>query len=389
MSQPLSLISDDTLGVYVHWPFCASKCPYCDFNSHVRHKAVDQQRFVNAFARELAFMKTLKPTGHVASIFLGGGTPSLMEPSTVAGVIDAISRLWPLETGAEITLEANPTSVEADRFKGYRAAGVNRVSLGVQSLNADDLKYLGRLHTVDEALKAVETASQIFERFSFDLIYARPAQTMEAWREELARAFTYAGDHLSLYQLTIEPDTMFEKLYRAGKIAMPDETTARAMFDLTQEMCTAHGMPAYEVSNHARVGEESRHNLIYWRSGDYIGVGPGAHGRLTTPQGRIATSTILHPETWLESVETHEHGMAERETLSQEARGDEFLLMGLRLREGIDVKRYEAIAGRPLQPAQIAFLQEHAFVEYTPQGRLRVTREGFPVLNAVVADLAA
>jgi putative oxygen-independent coproporphyrinogen III oxidase len=379
----------DSFGVYLHWPFCASKCPYCDFNSHVRHKTVDQERFADAFIRELTHLKRLKPEGAVASIFLGGGTPSLMEPRIVGRVLGAISRLWTMEDTAEITLEANPSSVEAHRFSGYRAAGVNRISLGVQSLNAEDLKYLGRLHTVDEALKAVETAARIFERFSFDLIYTRPAQTLEAWHEELERAFTYAGDHLSLYQLTIEPETMFEKLYRAGKLTLPDEATSRALYDLTQNVCEAHGMPAYEVSNHARKGQESRHNLIYWRSGDYLGVGPGAHGRITTSAGRLATSTLLHPETWLQAVETNEHGMNEMESLSSEARADEFLLMGLRLREGIDLARFEAIAGRPLEPRQIEFLKQHAFVESTSEGRLRVTREGFPVLNAVVADLAA
>jgi putative oxygen-independent coproporphyrinogen III oxidase len=383
----------NAFGVYVHWPFCMAKCPYCDFNSHVRHQPVDQERFVRAFTRELEFFKTLKPQGHVVSIFLGGGTPSLMAPQTVEGVLKAIQALWPLDSHIEITLEANPTSVEAERFKGYRTAGVNRVSLGVQALNDDDLRQLGRMHTAYEALQAVDTAANIFERFSFDLIYARPHQTLEQWQGELTQAFTYARDHLSLYQLTIEPDTMFEKMYRAGKLPMPDQNMGRMLYDLTQALCEAQGLPAYEVSNHARKGQESRHNLIYWRSGDYVGVGPGAHGRITLlndiQETRIATSTEKNPETWLEHVETHGQGLVEQEILSAEARGDEFLLMGLRLREGIDPKRYEALTGQPLNEKQIMFLQEHAFVERAQDGRLRVTPEGFPVLDAVVADLAA
>ena len=376
-------------GIYIHWPFCAAKCPYCDFNSHVRHKTVDQERFAQAFIKELTFFKQMRPHGKVSSIFLGGGTPSLMLPQTVEAIISAVYNLWTVDECVEITLEANPTSVEAERFRGYRAAGVNRVSLGVQALNDDDLRQLGRMHNVAEALKAVETAAKIFERFSFDLIYARPHQTTASWEAELRQAFQYTGDHMSLYQLTIEPDTMYEKLYRAGKLPMPDANTGRELFDLTQNLCEAHGLPAYEVSNHARIGQESRHNLIYWRSGDYVGVGPGAHGRITTDKGRIATSTQKHPETWLEEVEKNENGVIEYETLSSEAHGDEFLLMGLRLREGIDPQKFSAITGYDLNLKQISFLQEHSLIEYAPNGHLRVTREGFPVLDAVVADLAA
>jgi putative oxygen-independent coproporphyrinogen III oxidase len=376
-------------GVYVHWPFCLSKCPYCDFNSHVRHKPVDEARFVEAFRAEIAHRAALAPGRKVSSIFFGGGTPSLMKPQTVAAILDAIGGAWSIDRDAEITLEANPTSVEAERFRGYRAAGVNRVSLGVQAMNDADLKALGRLHTADEAMAAVAVAASIFERFSFDLIYARPGQTPSAWKAELQAAIAHAAEHLSLYQLTIEPDTMYERLFKAGKLAMPDADTARALWDVTQETTSALGLPAYEISNHARPGAESRHNLIYWRYGEYAGIGPGAHGRLQTPKGRLAQATEKHPEMWLTSVETDGHGVIDTETLSAEAQGDEFLLMGLRLTEGIDPDRFEALSGRKLASSRIADLVGHGMVEMTRDGRLRVTSEGFPVLDAVVADLAS
>ena len=376
-------------GVYVHWPFCLSKCPYCDFNSHVRHKPVDEARFVEAFRAEIAHRAALAPGRKVSSIFFGGGTPSLMKPQTVAAMLDAIGRAWSIDRDAEITLEANPTSVEAERFRGYRAAGVNRVSLGVQAMNDPDLKALGRLHTADEAMAAVAVAASIFERFSFDLIYARPGQTPSAWKAELQAAIAHAAEHLSLYQLTIEPDTMYERLFKAGKLAMPDADTARALWDVTQETTSAMGLPAYEISNHARPGAESRHNLIYWRYGEYAGIGPGAHGRLQTSRGRLAQATEKHPEMWLTSVETDGHGVIDTETLSAEAQGDEFLLMGLRLTEGIDPDRFEALSGRRLATSRISDLVEHGMVEVTRDGRLRVTSEGFPVLDAVVADLAS
>jgi oxygen-independent coproporphyrinogen-3 oxidase len=376
-------------GIYVHWPFCASKCPYCDFNSHVRHKPVDEDRFLAAFRRELDHMAQLRPGGPVGSIFFGGGTPSLMAPSTVGALIEAIDGHWGIGPGAEITLEANPTSVEASRFAGYRSAGVNRVSLGVQAMNDADLRRLGRLHSVDEALKGVRIAAAHFERYSFDLIYARPGQTPQDWARELREAIGHAVEHLSLYQLTIEPGTWFEKLHAAGKLVIPDDDTARALFDVTQEICEAAGLPAYEVSNHARPGSESRHNLVYWRYGDYVGVGAGAHGRLTTPQGRLATVTQAHPETWLEAVERDGHGLVSIDPVGLEEQGDEFLLMGLRLREGIDPARFRLIAGRSLDEARIGDLVANAMIERLPEGRLRVTREGLPVLDAVVADLAA
>jgi putative oxygen-independent coproporphyrinogen III oxidase len=380
---------DPGFGVYVHWPFCLSKCPYCDFNSHVRAVPVDESRFVEAFRRELAHRATLAPGRTVTSIFFGGGTPSLMKPGTVAAILEAIGSNWSVAPDAEITLEANPTSVEAERFAGYRAAGVNRVSLGVQALNDRDLKALGRMHSVAEAMTALEIAARHFSRFSYDLIYARPGQTPEDWRNELREGLSRAGGHLSLYQLTIEPDTIFERLYRAGKIAMPDEETGRALWDITQEESERAGMPAYEVSNHARPGEESRHNLVYWRYGEYAGVGPGAHGRLLTGRGRIAQATEKHPEMWSTIVMTDGHGIIEEELLNAEAQADEFLLMGMRLKEGIDPARYTALRGHPLDPARVASLREDGMIELTPDGRIRVTRDGMAVLDAVVADLAS
>jgi putative oxygen-independent coproporphyrinogen III oxidase len=379
---------DPGFGVYVHWPFCASKCPYCDFNSHVRHAAPDQPRFVAAFARELATNARRTPGRTVSSIFLGGGTPSLMEPATVGAVLDEIARLWPVSGDCEITLEANPTSVEAERFRGFRAAGVNRVSLGVQALHDTDLKSLGRTHSVDEALRAVDVARSHFDRYSFDLIYARPGQTPAGWEAELRRAISEAAEHLSLYQLTIEPGTVFEALHRAGKLAMPDPETGRVLYDLTQDICAAEGLPAYEISNHARPGAECRHNLIYWRSGDFVGAGPGAHGRLTLGNGRVATSTERHPETWLDLVERQGSGVISEEPLVQIENADEFLVMGLRLAEGIDLARYEALSGQPLDPERIDFLEGEGMVQRLPGGRLKVTPLGFPVLDAVVADLA-
>ena len=379
---------DPGFGIYVHWPFCASKCPYCDFNSHVRHVAPDQARYVAAFGRELATAARRAPGRTVSSIFLGGGTPSLMEPATVGAILDTIARLWTVTPDCEVTLEANPTSVEAERFRGFRAAGVNRVSLGVQALDDADLKSLGRTHSADEALRAVDVARRHFDRYSFDLIYARPGQTAAGWEAELRRAIAEAAEHLSLYQLTIEPGTMFEALHRAGKLAMPDDDMGRVLYDLTQAVCAEAGLPAYEISNHARPGAECRHNLIYWRSGDFVGAGPGAHGRLTLGNGRIATATEKHPETWLKRVEEQGSGIVSEEHLVQIENADEFLVMGLRLAEGIDLARYEALSGQPLDPERIAFLEGEGFVRRLPGGRLKVTPEGFPVLNAVVADLA-
>ncbi len=381
--------TEQAFGVYIHWPFCLSKCPYCDFNSHVRHAAVDEQRFLRAFHTEIGKTAERLRDRTVSTIFFGGGTPSLMQPATIAGVLNSIARQWRVAPDAEITLEANPTSVEADRFRGYRAAGVNRVSLGVQALDDRALAELGRTHTAREALAAVDIARTVFGRYSFDLIYARPNQEPKAWAGELKSAILEAGDHLSLYQLTIEPETPFAALYAAGKLHPPDEDTSRALYDVTQELCAAHGLPAYEISNHARPGGECRHNLVYWRAQEYAGIGPGAHGRLDIDGERHATATEKRPESWLGLVESGGHGVVSDDVLTREERSDEFLLMGLRLAEGIDLARYAEVSGRPLDPVRIASLREHGLVEETPQGHLRVTLPGFPILDAVVADLAA
>jgi len=375
-------------GIYVHWPFCAAKCPYCDFNSHVRHQPVDQERFVAAFLREMETMRQLSGPKVVTSIFMGGGTPSLMDPQTVSAILDGIARSWRVPDGIEITMEANPSSVEAERFRGYRAAGVNRVSMGVQALNDRDLKFLGRLHDVADALKAIRLAREIFPRMSFDLIYARPNQTVEEWEKELVEAISYAVDHLSLYQLTIEEGTAFYGLHKAGKLIVPDGEQSAVLYEATQEITARHGLPAYEVSNHARPGAESRHNLTYWRYGDYAGIGPGAHGRLTKGGAKLATATERHPETWLQAVERDGHGMVDQEVLGRDEQADELLLMGLRLREGVDLARWSEFSGRDLDPDREAVLLEHGFIERLGNSRVRCTPSGMLILDSVVADLA-
>ena len=312
-----------------------------------------------------------------------------MQPATIAAVLDSISQHWHVTADAEITLEANPTSVEATRFRGYRSAGVNRVSLGVQALDDRALGALGRLHSAREALDAVAIARSVFDRYSFDLIYARPQQTPEEWAEELKRALAEAAEHLSLYQLTVEPETPFATLHAAGKLVIPNDDAARALYDTTQEVCAAHGLPAYEVSNHARPGSECRHNLVYWRAQEYAGVGPGAHGRLDIDGSRHATATEKRPEAWLQRVESNGDELVTDDALTREEMADEFLLMGLRLAEGIDPARYTVLMNRSLDPARIAALHEHGLIETTAEGRLRVSMPGFPVLDAVVADLAA
>ncbi|WP_136621805.1 MULTISPECIES: radical SAM family heme chaperone HemW [Mesorhizobium] len=386
----MSMLLDRTpgFGVYVHWPFCAAKCPYCDFNSHVRHQPVDQDRFASAFEAELATMRERTGPRDVTSIFLGGGTPSLMKPETVARVLDAVAKNWTAPDGIEVTLEANPSSVEAERFRGYRAAGVNRVSLGVQALNDKDLRFLGRLHNVDEALHAIGLAREIFPRLSFDLIYARPGQTPEAWASELEQAIGHAADHLSLYQLTIEEGTPFHALHAAKKFIIPDNDHAADLYALTQEITSGHGLPAYEISNHARPGAESRHNLTYWRYGEYVGVGPGAHGRFVENGRRTVTIAERMPETWANLVEAKGHGVTGGEILTRSEEADEFLLMGLRLAEGIDLSRYEAFSGRGLSSARLSMLQGEGLVAPIGNTRLRATPAGMIVLDAVVADLA-
>jgi putative oxygen-independent coproporphyrinogen III oxidase len=321
-------------------------------------------------------------------MFFGGGTPSLMSPDTVGAILDAVRDAWVVPEGIEITLEANPSSVEAGRFRGYRQAGVNRVSMGVQALNDPDLKRLGRLHDRAEALKAIGLAREIFPRMSFDLIYARPDQTAEAWAAELKEAISLAADHLSLYQLTIEEGTPFYGLHKAGKLIVPDGDLSAELYELTHQVCERHGLPAYEVSNHARPGAESRHNLTYWRYGDYAGIGPGAHGRLSTKTGKIATATERTPETWLQLVAENGHGMTETTELTAQEQADELLLMGLRLREGINLKRWGALAGRGLDPDRTDFLIHHGMIERMGADRIRCTPAGMLVLDAVVADLA-
>ena len=385
----LNMSSTNPFGVYVHWPFCLSKCPYCDFNSHVRHGGVDEVRFLRAYETEIAATAARAPDRTVSTIFFGGGTPSLMQPSSVQTILDCIAEHWSVAPDVEVTLEANPTSVEANRFRGFRTAGVNRVSLGVQSLDDAALKELGRLHSAQEALDAVAIARSIFDRYSFDLIYARPQQSRDAWATELKRAIVEAAEHLSLYQLTIEPDTPFFGLHKAGKLPVPDEDLARDLYDLTQEICADADLPAYEISNHARPGAECRHNLIYWRGQDYAGVGPGAHGRLTIDGRRVATETEKRPEAWLMRVETNRTGVTVSEKLTADETADEYLLMGLRLAEGIDLDRYNTLSGRTLDPKRISILRDEGAVETTADGRLRVTQSGFPLLDAVVADLAA
>jgi oxygen-independent coproporphyrinogen-3 oxidase len=387
LAAPVSAAPE--FAVYVHWPFCLSKCPYCDFNSHVRHGGYDETHYVRAIEKEIAANAERAPGRTVSTIFFGGGTPSLMQPKTVSAILDAIGKHWTVAGNVEVSLEANPTSVEATRFRGYRAAGVNRVSLGVQALDDASLKELGRLHTAQEALDAIAVARSIFDRYSFDLIYARPRQTLESWSAELKRAISEAAEHLSLYQLTIEPGTPFFGLHKAGKLIVPDDDLGRDLYDLTQQVCTEAGLPAYEVSNHARPGAECRHNLVYWRGHEYAGVGPGAHGRLNIDGRRYATETEKKPEAWLERVAAHGHGLTVDEKLQPGEIADEFLLMGLRLAEGIDPQRFTALSGRTLDPKRVSFLQDGGAVEAMDNGRLRVTPSGFPLLDAVVADLAA
>lgn len=369
-------------GVYVHWPFCAAKCPYCDFNSHVR-AAIDQNRWRKALTRQIATAAAETPGRRVDTIFFGGGTPSLMPPETVAAAIAAVRRGWTVAADAEITLEANPTSVEAGRFRDYAAAGVNRLSMGVQSLRDPDLRALGRLHSAAEARAAFDLARACFQRVSFDLIYARQGQDAAAWRAELGEALAMAVDHLSLYQLTIEDGTRFGDLAARGRLrGLPAPGLSAELFLATREICAAAGMPAYEVSNHARPGAESRHNLVYWRYGDYVGVGPGAHGRISRSGRRTAVETIAHPERWLEAVEAG-RDPTRREEIAPEAQAMEMLLMGMRLTEGVSLARFEALVGK--QPATDD-LVELGLVEIAGD-RLRTTPQGAPLLDAILKSL--
>jgi putative oxygen-independent coproporphyrinogen III oxidase len=379
------------LGVYVHWPFCKSKCPYCDFNSHVR-EGVEQARWRRALLTELEHAAREAPGRRVETMFFGGGTPSLMEPETVAALITRTKELWDSAPEIEITLEANPTSVEAGRFARLAAAGVNRVSLGVQALDAAALRFLGREHTANEALGALDVARRHFARFSFDLIYARPGQTPEAWAAELDRALEQAGEHLSVYQLTIERGTRFFTDHARGLFDMPSEDEAAAMFELTQARLAAAGLPAYEISNHARPGAACRHNLIYWRYQDYVGVGPGAHGRFAEGDAKRATRRSSGPEAWLAAVERAGHGTAESSAITGRDRVEEALMMGLRLAEGIDRATFAAVAGadpvEALGEAKTAPLVEGGFLEIDAT-HLRATPAGRQRLNALLERLIA
>ncbi|HRC26448.1 MAG TPA: radical SAM family heme chaperone HemW, partial [Alphaproteobacteria bacterium] len=334
-----------SLAIYVHWPFCLSKCPYCDFNSHVR-EGVDQARWRAALVRDLAFYASLTPGRGVESVFFGGGTPSLMDPRTVAAVLEAVGRHWALAPDAEVTLEANPTSAEAAAFRDFRSAGVNRVSLGIQALDDAALAFLGRTHSADQALAALGMAGDLFDRVSFDLIYARPGQTVDDWAAELEKALAYAKGHLSVYQLTIEPGTAFYARHERGEFTVPDEESGADLYEYTQDRLVRAGLPAYEVSNHAAPGQESRHNLAYWRYQDYVGIGPGAHGRLTLDGRKIATRGHRAPEVWLERVEKVGHGGHPFESVDLRARATEALMMGLRLREGVPMARIEEESGK-------------------------------------------
>ena len=374
-------------GIYVHWPFCAAKCPYCDFNSHVR-RAVDHARWRAALVAEIRRIAHETPGRQVASVFFGGGTPSLMEPETVEAVLEAAGEVWCLAGDLEVTLEANPTSVEAARFAAFRGAGVNRVSIGVQALEDRDLARLGRQHSAAEALEAVELARSVFERVSFDLIYARQDQTPEAWKNELSRALDLAPDHLSLYQLTIEPGTAFGALHQAGRLkGLPCSERAAELYEVTQDLCAAAGLRAYEVSNHARPGAECRHNLVYWRHGDYAGIGPGAHGRLTHTGVRLATQAVAAPEAWLQAAEAGV-GTETRTPLAPEDAAAEILMMGLRLEEGVSADRFARLAGWPLDESSIDMLCEEGLAE-RHSGRLRATPAGRRVLDSLTGLLLA
>lgn len=375
-------------GLYIHWPFCQSKCPYCDFNSHVATR-IDQSRWLTAFQSEIDRIGALTQGRILNTVFFGGGTPSLMEASTVQGILDRIRANWTLANDIEITLEANPGSVEAARFEGYAKAGVNRVSLGIQSLDPEDLRRLGRMHTVGEAAKAIAIAQNTFDRVSIDLIYARQNQTLAAWRDELHRALDFGTSHLSLYQLTIEDGTVFGQMHAKNLLkGLPEEDLSADMFDLTQEITRTAGLPAYEVSNHARSGDESRHNLIYWRMGDYAGIGPGAHGRLTVDSARFATEAERMPAPWLDRTLARP-GLAETtDRLSPEDRAAEYLMFALRLREGASLSRFEGLAGAPLSSSALVEMTSLGFIHHDGD-RIHTTETGILMLNGILRALLA
>jgi putative oxygen-independent coproporphyrinogen III oxidase len=374
-------------GLYLHWPFCESKCPYCDFNSHVA-AFIDQSRWQAAYLSEIDRLGRETKGRVLKSVFFGGGTPSLMSPDLIAAMIDRIRQTWQMTNDPEITLEANPGSIEAGRFRAYHQAGVNRVSMGMQAMNDIDLRRLGRKHTAQEARAAFDIARSNFDRVSFDLIYARQDQTVQAWRSELGAALDLAIDHLSLYQLTIEDGTAFaDRFAKGGLKGLPDENLSAEMYETTQELCDIAGLPAYEVSNHAKPGAESQHNLIYWRGGDYVGIGPGAHGRMTLGGIRWATECPKAPGAWLAQVESDAIAELPRDRLSDEDHALEYLLMSLRLSEGLQLTRYENIAGQPLNNKKIVDLNDLGMVDVR-EGRLIASSAGRMVLNAVLRELA-
>ena len=378
---------DGGFALYVHWPFCAAKCPYCDFNSHVRKDGVDAMAYAAALVRELETQTArldARPT--LDSIFFGGGTPSLMPGAAVGAVIDAAANLFPFAENIEITLEANPTSTDAARFTDYAAAGVNRASVGIQALNDADLKALGRWHSATEARAAFDLARRTFSRASFDLIYARTGQSEAAWETELTDALAMAGDHLSLYQLTIEDGTKFGALHAAGQLTVPDTEDAARLYELTQAITAAHGFAPYEISNHAVAGSESRHNLVYWRYGEFLGIGPGAHGRVRQNGQLVATATEKFPERWLGAVNTRGDALIAADAVPTEDQAQEYLVMALRLAEGMDTARYERLAGRALDTARVTALADEGLI--TRNGpRIAATPRGRLVLNAVAAEL--
>jgi putative oxygen-independent coproporphyrinogen III oxidase len=382
----MSMAPDPGFGLYIHWPFCQSKCPYCDFNSHVAAK-VDQSKWLEAYLAEIERAGTETNGKTLQSIFFGGGTPSLMDPEIVGRIIDSARRTWPMSNAPEITLEANPTSVEAGRFAAYGMAGVNRVSIGVQALNDVDLRRLGRMHSANEALKAIEIARSIFSRVNFDLIYARQGQGANDWRAELQQALQLGPTHLSLYQLTIEEGTVFYERQARGQLdGLPDEDLAADMFLMTQDLCAEAGLPAYEVSNHAVPGEESRHNATYWRGGDYVGIGPGAHGRLTLRGSRVATECIADPAKWMSSVQATGSGELPRTELSREKAASEYLLMGLRMYEGIHLSRFSALSDKPIDDEVLQHLELQGMIRLEDD-RIKVTDIGMPILNLILRDL--
>ncbi len=373
-------------GLYLHWPFCLAKCPYCDFNSHVASH-VDQARWKAAFLSEIKRYGVITKGRTLNTVFFGGGTPSLMDPDLVHAMLEEVRATWRVSNSFEVTLEANPTSVEASRFAGFRDAGVNRVSMGIQALNDVDLKRLGRMHSVKEGRDAYDIARNLFERVSFDLIYARQHQTPEDWRKELQQALTMAIDHLSLYQLTVEDGTAFGDRHAIGRLpGLPADDSAAEMYEITQDLAEAAGMPAYETSNHARDMAESRHNLIYWRYGDYIGIGPGAHGRLTLNGQRCATETAMQPTTWLRQVETEGQGERIREPISAEDQATEYLMMSLRLVEGSSLSRFRALRGEALPSERLETLMDLGLLEQSDD-TIRATKAGRPVLNAILREL--